>query len=322
MFFLIRMLGYLLLQRKKGRDRLVNPMNETLDSIINQRIKPEIFPFYHVGVTISASNVEESGQSSFRIESPGVINGCQTITTANEYFKQLEKIKKEEEKEEKIEIFKKIQVVAKIVIGVNEDELKDITNANNRQTPIENWQLFSNEPIHIQIETSLKDAGIFYERQKGKFTAIFKFVDNAKFYKNTNSTYVSVAILGQVVALAKREMQMAAKPAIIFENKKNHDQIFNKYVYQHPSDIIYCYNIYRCLTRALKKYLDLPIHAENSYTQKIFSKPIVRLHICYIGLLYYYQNQKTKIFRDEYQTSLLKIASPVIVAHMETSFFP
>jgi hypothetical protein len=110
-------------------------------------------------------------------------------------------------------------VVAKVVVGVSNDELKEITNANNRQNPIENWQLFSNEPIHILIEEALKDSGVFYERQKGKFDSLIKNADNAKYYPNTNGTYLRVVDLAQVIALAKNSMQWAAKPGDIFLNK-------------------------------------------------------------------------------------------------------
>lgn len=311
-----------LFNTKEAKDRLVHPIFETLDLIVKEKkLKPQIFPFYHVGITITASNATKDGDSQFSLESPGVINGCQTITIAHEYLKKLEKETDEDLKKLQIGLFKEIQVIGKIVVGVTEDELKEITNANNRQNPIENWQLFSNESIHIAIESSLRDIGIFYERQKGKFNAVMKILDNAKYYPSTNGTFVTVTQLAQIVALARNELQMAAKPALIFENKKNHDYIFNKLVYKNPHDIVFCVNIFKSLSRALKKYLEYPTHAENNYTQFIFSKPIVRLHLLYLGLLYYYQSPKTDHIRQDYHVSMLKIASPTLVTHMESIFY-
>jgi hypothetical protein len=310
-----------LFDTKEAKDRLVHPLSETLEFIVTGKLRPEIFPFYHVGITITASSVNKADENLFGLESPGVINGCQTITIAHQYLKQLEKVAKDEERSSRIELFKQIQVIAKIVIGVNEDELKEITNANNRQNPIENWQLFSNESIHIAIEASLKDIGVFYERQRGKFNAVMKVLDNAKYFPNTNGTFITVTQLGQIVALAKNELQMAAKTALIFENKKNHDLIFDKAVYQNPEDVVFCYNIFKSLSRSLKNYLALPTHAENNFTQFIFNKPIVRLHILFVGLLYYYQSSKTEHIRHDYHSNLLKIASPNLVNHMESNFF-
>jgi hypothetical protein len=99
-------------------------------------------------------------------------------------------LEKSSNNEEALARFKQIKVIAKVVVGTTNDELKEITNANNRQNPIENWQLFSNEPIHIEIEQILKENGVFYERQKGKFDSVMKNADNAKFYFNTKGAYI------------------------------------------------------------------------------------------------------------------------------------
>ena len=98
---------------------------------------PAIFPFYHIGVTISAASSSTKEEDSYlNLEAPSIINGCQTITIANEYLKRLERQKDEPA----LERFREIKVVAKVVVGTTTDELKEITNSNNRQNPIENWQ--------------------------------------------------------------------------------------------------------------------------------------------------------------------------------------
>ena len=183
--------------------------------------------------------------------------------------------------------FKEIQVIAKVVVGVSEDELKEITNANNRQNPIENWQLFSNDSIHVAIESSLKEKGVFYERQKGKFDSVMKIVDNVKNYPNTNGTYIKVEQLGQIISLARKELQYAAKLSLIFDHKKNHDFIFEPKIDRFPNDIIFCINTLKSLTRGLSNYLLLPTHAENNYTQLIFGRPIVKINVFYLGLIFY-----------------------------------
>ncbi len=122
---------------KEARERLVTPMDDTLDAITSGKLSPNIFPFYHIGVTISASTAIGDDTSVLNLEAPSIINGCQTITIANEYLKRLEK----QGDGEALSRFKKIRVIAKVVVGTTNDELKEITNSNNRQNPIENWQL-------------------------------------------------------------------------------------------------------------------------------------------------------------------------------------
>jgi hypothetical protein len=302
-----------LINAKEARDRLVHPLEETLEKITKGVLSPNIFPFYHIGVTIAASASIDEDCGLISLEAPSIINGCQTITIAHEFLKPLEKSKNDEA----IERFKQIKVVAKVVVGVSNEELKEITNANNRQNPIENWQLFSNEPIHIEIEQSLKDSGVFYERQRGKFDSLMKNADNAKYYPSTNGTFIRVVDLAQVIALGKNNIQLAAKPGDVFLNKQIHDQIFDQKISKYTRDIVFCSNLQKCIKRGLNNYLELPTHA-NSNAPTIFRKPIVRNHVSRLALLYFYQNPNKESLRADYSKGLLKIAS--MGDEMETFF--
>jgi hypothetical protein len=305
-----------LMHNKEARERLVSPMENTLDLITQGKISPAIFPFYHIGVTISAASSSTKEEDAFLcLEAPSIINGCQTITIANEYLRRLERQKDETAQER----FREIKVVAKVVVGTTTDELKEITNSNNRQNPIENWQLFSNEPVHIEIEAALKDIGVFYERQKGKFDSILKNPDSAKHYWATNGTYIRVVDLAQVIALSRSNLQSAAKPSEIFANKENHDRIFNKSISRYPRDMVFVSNIFRAMKRGLNKYLELPTHA-NSNAPVIFKKPIVRHHVYRLAMLYFYQTPGRANVRAEYSKSLNKIAAPKLVEDAQTFY--
>jgi hypothetical protein len=304
-----------LLGTKEARERLVNPMESTLDLITSSKLDPSIFPFYHIGVTISASSVADEDTNLLNLEAPSIINGCQTITIANEYLKRLER----QNNEEAIEIFKEIKVIAKVVAGTSNEEIKEITNSNNRQNPIENWQLFSNEPIHVEIEAALKDVGVFYERQKGKFDSVMKTADTATHYYATKGTYVKVVDLGQIIALAKRNLQWAAKPSEIFLNKENHDRIFDRSIPKYARDIVFTSNLLKAMKRGLNNYLELPTHV-NSYAPTIFKKPIVRTHVYYLALLYYYQNDNKEFVRLNFSRVLNKIASPRLVDELQSFY--
>lgn len=305
-----------LISTKEARERLVNPMENTLDMITSGQLSPSIFPFYHIGVTLSASSVADEDTNLLNLEAPSIINGCQTISIANEYLKKLEK----QQNDEAIELFKQIKVVAKVVVGTSNEELKEITNSNNRQNPIENWQLFSNEPIHIEIEAALKDIGVFYERQKGKFDSVMKNADYAQYYYATNGTYIKVLDLGQIISLSKQNLQWAAKPSEIFLNKDNHDSIFDRSIPKYPRDIVFTSNLLKAAKRGLNNYLERPTHANSIYAPIIFKKPIVRAHVYYLALLYFYQNKNKKYVRVDFSRTLNKIANPRFVDEVESFY--
>lgn len=268
---------------KDAKNRVVTPMENTLKLICEEQLSSDIFPFYHIGVTISATVNSSELNSEIELETPYVINGCQTITIADRFLRNLENKKAYKE----IDIFKKISVLAKVVIGTSDDELKEITNCNNRQNPIENWQLFSNDPIHIQIENAVSDCEILYERQKGKLKLLNK-VDVAKNYSRTNNTFIEVQTLGQLIALVRGQYQWAAKPSEIFTEKQKHDSIFTKDIPKYPRDIILCHNLFKALKAGLNNYLKIPAHY-NDETWSIFNKPIVKAYVYRAALLYHYQ---------------------------------
>lgn len=297
-----------LANNKEAKDRLVHPMEQTLAQIAKGELDPSIFAFYHIGVTIAAARLTGDETTLIDLEAPSIINGCQTVTIANEFLKKLERQKQEPG----IEAFKQIKVIAKVVVGTTNDELKEITNSNNRQNPIENWQLFSNESIHIEIEAALKDRGVFYERQKGKFDAVMKNADNARHYHATNGTYLKVFDLAQVVALSRRLLPWAAKPSDVFLNKENHDKIFDKFVPRSPRDVVFTANLMKALKRGLNTYLEIPAQA-NSVAPQIFKKPMIRAHLYSLALLHFYQSANRQNVRDEFSSSLKKIAHPRLV---------
>lgn len=307
-----------LIGSKDARQRLVHPMEDTLQSITAGKLNPNIFPFYHVGVTIAApSAVPEDSENVLSLESPSIINGCQTIAIANEYLKRLERSKADAAR---IDTFRQIKVIAKVVVGTSNEELKEITNSNNRQNPIENWQLFSNEPLHIDIESELKEIGIFYERQKGKFDAVMKITDNAQHYYATNGTYIKVVDLAQLIALSKKNLQWAAKPSEIFLNKINHDKIFDRSVPRYTRDMVFTSNLFKAMKRALNNYLEAPAYAADGRAWEIFRKQIVRMNVFYITLLHFYQSDKCKDIRADFSRKLNKIAAPSLTSDIESFY--
>ncbi len=299
---------------KDAKNRVVTPMENTLERICNpksndEKLSAEIFPFYHVGITIAATTNSSDAANEIALETPYVINGCQTITIADNYLRELENKKNIDA----IEKFKEINVLAKVVIGTTDDELKEITNCNNRQNPIENWQLFSNDPIHIEIESSLLGREIFYERQKGKFKSLMHKSEIIKNYSKTNQTFVEVEVLAQLIVLSKGNYQWIAKPSEIFINKQNHDSIFTKDIPDYPTDIIYSFNHFKALKRALKTFLELPTHA-NETTYSIFNKPIVLAHVYRTAFLFHYQKRTPQ---DKFAIYLYKKAESNLVDEYE-----
>jgi hypothetical protein len=141
--------------------------------------------------------------------------------------------------------------------------------------------------MHVELEAALKEVGIFYERQKGKFDTVMKQAEVAWHYGSSNGTYLRVLDLAQVIALARGNRAFAAKPSEIFATKENHDAIFDITVPQYVYDAILCANLIKAVKRGLNNYLGLAAHA-NSYAPAIFNKASVRMHVFQLALLHFY----------------------------------
>ncbi len=143
--------------------------------------------------------------------------------------------------------------------------------------------------------------------------------DNAKHYFATNGTCIKVVDLGQAIALSRHSIQRAAKPSDIFLNKDNHNDTFDYTVAKYPRDMIFASNLSKAMKRGLNKYLELPTHAYSN-APSIFKKPIVRMHVYYLALLYFYQADSKWQFRADYSRSLNKNASPRLVDELHTFY--
>ncbi|MBU1166358.1 AIPR family protein [Candidatus Micrarchaeota archaeon] len=296
---------------QKEKERLVHPMEETMMAICKGNLDPSIFTFYHTGITISASEYEIIEGGGISLETPSIINGCQSVSIANDFLAKIEK------DPQLLEKFKKIKVIAKIVVGAANEELKQIAISNNRQQPIDDWQLFSNDPVHIEIEQKLKEIGILYERQKGKYHTVMKRGEWANAYQNTNGSYLKVEELGQVIALSKRKLQWVAKPSLIFIKKENHNYIFDNEIPKYSRDAIYLNNLLKASRRALSNYISKSGYLSR-HGNDVF-KPIVRACAQYLAVIYIYQNIGSLGIND-YSTKLHKKASPNLVIQFESVY--
>jgi hypothetical protein len=304
----------LYLDTKESRNLLEHPLQNTLDRICDiereDKLDSAIFPFYHVGITLTAYEYRSPMAGIHQLQSPYVINGCQTINIADRYLRELEKKKSTD----KIARFRTIAVLTKIVVAANDAQVREIANCNNRQNPIDSWQLFSNDPIHIAIENAFENEGVFYERQKGKFDAFMKNAAAIARYYNTNGTKITVQDLGQLISLCRRRFKLAAKLSDIFIDKNSHDEVFDEGVPNQVHDAVWAFNAFKAAKNGLRNFLRCPAH-DNEQTHSIFVKPAVRQRLFYLAVMHLYQRRGDLATRFGYR--LNKHAPPKLTTEAE-----
>lgn len=133
--------------------------------VINKKTSPEYFTFHHNGVTLFAEKLEDENGTT-RIVEPRVLNGVQTITTL---YRFIEEIHKQPNFSEYEGTLKQIEVIGKIITNCTQEFITQVTIANNKQNPVESWNLRANDLIQLEFDDKFRQDGIFYERQENSF---------------------------------------------------------------------------------------------------------------------------------------------------------
>jgi hypothetical protein len=155
--------------------RAALPEDEAVNRAIQQSLKrivldgkddPKVFAFNHNGVTLFAEALHD-GDGTVRITEPRVLNGAQTITTFSRFLKSNEGNALLKEGRTAIE---SIYVPCRIITDATPEFVTAVTVNNNRQNPIDPWNLRANDLIQLELQDKFRDdLGIYYERQERAF---------------------------------------------------------------------------------------------------------------------------------------------------------
>ena len=136
--------------------------------IIEKTEQPAVFAFDHNGITLSAQRVELL-DGICHLTAPRLLNGAQTVTTVDRFQKKWRK-DNPTKLEEGREAFESIRVLCRVITEADQKFVTRVTINNNRQNPVEPWNLHANDLIQLELQDKFgKDLGIYYERAENAF---------------------------------------------------------------------------------------------------------------------------------------------------------
>ncbi len=154
------------------------------DNVVNKDISATLaaigvdeFWWLNNGITILASDVTSSGDK-FTITDPLIVNGLQTSYVIARHFEALDAVND------------KRTILVRVIKNTDPKSIDRIIKATNSQTAIPRVWLHATEDIHRKIETTLGNAGMYYDRRKN-------------FYKNKGipaTQIVTIPYLAQALA--------------------------------------------------------------------------------------------------------------------------
>ncbi len=206
-----------------------NPPNRKIrqalaDAVIKQIVPTDVFPFNHNGVALAAKKVTlDHGTAVLTV--PRLLNGAQTITSVKVFIEANQKHLASEANRKKLE---EIHVLAKIIEhDPNSDFFTNVTICNNRQNPVEPWDLRANDRIQCDLEDKFREeAKVFYSRQENAFENMSE--DELESMGVDGSNDIRIRPLAQTFLAAQGEIGRMSKLPDVFEVQKQYEETFRK----------------------------------------------------------------------------------------------
>ena len=142
-------------------------MRDTLKDIaIDKKLEPELFAFFHNGVTLFADQVRPS-DGGVEVRRPYVLNGCQTVKSAYLFFSDPRNRGRIDDG-----VWNRISVPIRVTMTRDQGFIRQVTVNTNRQNAMSSAALRANDDVQLSLQERFRAARIFYERQEGAFDSV------------------------------------------------------------------------------------------------------------------------------------------------------
>ncbi|HEY6922795.1 MAG TPA: AIPR family protein [Steroidobacteraceae bacterium] len=181
------------------------------------------FGFNHNGVTLFAEKVT-SQDGIFNLTEPRLLNGAQTVTT---FARFLSANAAEQRLAERRGELDKICVMCRIITSATPEFVTSVTINNNRQNPVDPWNLRANDLIQLEIQDKFRtELGLYYERQERAFKNLTDDVISEQGISSNKP--VELAQLARTFLMSDGELDRIAHFREVFEDERVYSLVFNQ----------------------------------------------------------------------------------------------
>lgn len=193
------------------------------DIVINQKMTPEEFSFLHNGVSI-AVEAYENRKGQVMVTEPRLLNGAQTVASLSAF---VDKWAGQDKFERNRDLLDRIRVLGRVVSGATADFVSQVTIANNRQNPVEPWNLRANDLIQLEFQEKFaKEAGLYYERQQGAFASLTE--PELEALGAQPGRPVEMRRLAQTFLALQGEIDRLSRLRLVFESESVYRDVFRE----------------------------------------------------------------------------------------------
>lgn len=246
--------------------------------VLDRTDEPDDFVFNHNGITLFAEKVESDGDHC-KLTAPRLLNGAQTVATLASF---LEANKDDPRLRSGKSVFEEIRVICKVITQADQKYVTRVTINNNRQNPIEPWNLHANDVIQLELQDKFRDdLGIYYERQENAFDQL-STEDLEEYGISEESKAIQMLKLTQVFLVTDGNVSRLSEMRRVFEDDKVYEHVFRPTRLKADSrQILLCYKVQYRLRKIAAEILQ---KGENKYAFIHRSRYLLWALICQ-GLL-------------------------------------
>lgn len=225
-----------------GENKAVNrAISRALKQVVIDRSEePAAFSFNHNGITLFAEQVERL-DGKVRLTAPRLLNGVQTVMTVSGFLESNESTPKFADGKKVLDA---LRVPCKIITKADQKFVTRVTVNNNRQNPVEPWNLHANDLIQLELQDKLRtDLGIYYERQENAFGQL-SVDDLEDFGIKEEAKALQLLKLTQTFLLTDGFISRLAEMRRVFEEDRIYDHTFRQGRLKADSrHILLCYKV-------------------------------------------------------------------------------
>lgn len=256
LYYMYREMGSRLFERNirsgLSADRPANrELRRAFGRIVLERTdSPRVFGFNHNGVAIAAESFAVADGHG-RIVEPRILNGAQTVTSLAKF---MEDNKDNPGLAKGREHLESCQVLTKIVSNADDRFVVNMTICNNRQNPVDPWNLRASDEIQLALQDKfIEELGVFYARQENSFEAMS---DDDREELGVDEKYKKIEIqrLAKTILAAQGELDKMSRMPDVFEDEKIYRSTFREAYLRTPADrILLAYKIQFRLLRLIRE---------------------------------------------------------------------
>ncbi len=220
--------------------------------VLDGKDDPLVFAFNHNGVTLSAEALKQT-DGHYRITEPRLLNGAQTVTTLSRFIKANEGNRGLADRRDALE---RLHVMCRIITGAPPEFVTTVTINNNRQNPVDPWNLHANDVIQLELQDKFRDdLAIYYQRQENAFANMSD--DDLEEQGITAYKAIELPLLAKTFLVTDGEIDKLTRFRDVFEDDRIYEQVFSaSRLKADTRKIVLCYKAQFRLRRLMNDIVD------------------------------------------------------------------